>query len=30
MKNVSPRIVLCNGADSPQQLDQSKLITLEY
>ena len=30
MKNVSPRIVLCNGADLPQQLDQSKLITLEY
>ena len=30
MKNVSPRIVLCNGADPPQQLDQSKLITLEY
>ena len=30
MKNVSPQIVLCNGADPPQQLDQSKLITLEY
>ena len=30
MRNVSPQIVLCNGADSPPQLDQSKLITLEY
>ena len=30
MKNCSPQIVLCNGADPPQQLDQSKLITLEY
>ena len=30
MKNVSPRVVLCNGADPPQELDQSKLITLEY
>ena len=30
MRNVSPQIVLCNGADLPPQLDQSKLITLEY
>ncbi len=30
MKDGSPRIVLCNGADQPKQLDQSKLIKLEY
>ena len=28
MKNVSPQIVLCNGADPPQPLDQSKLLSL--
>ena len=30
MKDVSPHIVLCNGAEPPEQLDQSKLIKLDY
>ena len=30
MRNVSPRIVLCNGADLPQQLAQYEPLILEY
>lgn len=30
MKDVSPHIVLCNGAEPPEQLALSKLIKLEY
>jgi 7-cyano-7-deazaguanine synthase in queuosine biosynthesis len=30
MRNAPPRIVLCNGADLPQQLAQSEHLVLEY
>ena len=30
MRNVSPRIVLCNGADLPQQWAQYEPLVLEY
>ena len=30
MRDVSPHIVLCNGAEPPEQLDQFKFIKLEY
>lgn len=30
MRDVSPHIVLCNGAEPPGQLDQFKFIKLEY
>ena len=30
MKNGSPRIVLCNGADWPHELDRSSPLKLEY
>ena len=30
MRNPPPRVVLCNGADLPRQLDQSEPFVLEY